>query len=109
MITTDWDPDTVTWNTRPNYNVSHPIQQTFYHDDDVNYVYFTPFSEQWLENDEPNFGFIFGPTSSATEYGMGFYSGEYDVIEDFRPALQVVYEPASTVEEKSWGAIKAWK
>jgi hypothetical protein len=107
MTTTDWDPDTVTWNTRPNLNTSLPIQVTFYDDDDLKYVYFDPFAEQWLENDASNYGFIFGPTSSAMEYGMGFYSGEYDAVEDFRPALQVVYNPASSVEEKSWGAIKA--
>jgi hypothetical protein len=106
LITADWDPETVTWNNKPPFDTSLSIEKTCYNDNGEQYFDFTPFVVEWLENDYPKHGFIFGPQSSDDYHGMSFYSGEYGASPEYRPFLQVVYIPGADVKTASWGVIK---
>jgi hypothetical protein len=104
-IVEDWDEETVTWNNQPDYD-DPTLDFSYTSDSGWLYVDVTEIVRNWLEDGEPNHGFIFGPQGS--DYcGALVYSGEYSDNPDWRPALQIRYTPETAVEQVSWGEIKA--
>jgi len=106
-ITSDWDQDTVTWNTMPGYSYSPAVLFTYTTDSGWLYIDITDIVEFWLEDDGLNFGVYIGPREYL-HCGSTLRTGEYSDNPNQRPALQIVYSGA-TVVETSWGSIKPLK
>jgi hypothetical protein len=105
-VNSDWQEMTITWNTMPGIHdsesIPYPTQSHTWWGINVQSIV-----ADWLNGTYDNDGFcLFDSAGPATERAL-VYSSDITFDPSLRPYLELYYTPDSSVEEVSWGSIKA--
>ncbi len=104
MISTEWDENTVTFNTQPDYDPSPSITGYWPDPEDWYSVDVLTFVEDWVSGSHSNFGIYCFREGTTGTCVPGFWSSNYS-DEALRPRLVIEYQDLSLVSS-TWGYLK---
>ncbi|MCA9383194.1 DNRLRE domain-containing protein [Candidatus Dojkabacteria bacterium] len=94
-VTSDWDENTVTWNTQPSYNGT--LITSFLFTTYRNYTKttkdITPIVTDWVDGTYPNYGFYIRGSNEGAWTRVWFPSSD-NATAAYRPELVITYEPS---------------
>jgi hypothetical protein len=95
-VTTQWNENTVTWNTQPQTTIQNRVSMSQSTTGNQNYsVNVTQLVIDMLQNSLSSYGFMIKLKNEQHYRRMNFYSSDY-VIDSLRPELKICYIRSST-------------
>lgn len=104
-ITGEWDEETVSYATQPEYDETAPIQGEWPEEETWLSVNVTPFAADWVSGSLPNHGIYCFREGTVSTCVPGFWSSDYS-DETLHPVLVIEYVELG-FEPGTWGFLKA--
>ena len=104
MIDEQWDQETVTYNTQPDFDTDIELQGYWPSANEWYSLDVTQFAEAWLNGSHVNYGIYCWCAETTGTCVPGFWSSDYS-DEELRPVLAVDYQDLAFTSQ-TWAAIK---